>query len=110
MMVAQYSVNLTHQPFGPKKPIPAVAVVVLNNGMMSSSSSTWPWSLLGQLKLASVGKFNEPKDSTRKKHGIEAEKMGTSPNKMVIRGWWTTVYSPAIRDLEKNQVMGFIYI
>ena len=73
-MVAQYSVNLTHQPFGPKKPIPGVAVVVLNNGMMSSSSSTWPWSLLGQLKLASVGKFNEPKDSTRKKHGIEAEK------------------------------------
>jgi hypothetical protein len=87
-------VNLTHQPFGPNKPIPTVAVVVLNNGMMSSSSSTWPWSLLGQLARFRWFLLNEPNDSTRKKKGIEPEKMGTSPNKMVIRGWWTTVKSP----------------
>ena len=102
--------NLTHQPFepfGPKKPIPTVAVVVLNNGMMSSSSSTWPWSLLGQLKLASVGKFNEPNDSTRKNMASKRKNWNFAKQNGDSGLVEQREISPAICDLEKNQVMGF---
>ena len=48
----------------------------------------WPTCSLPLVFIKWAKRFNQ------KKKGIEPEKMGTSPNKMVIRGWWTTVKSP----------------